>query len=205
MTLPKWWGDWRPQLDPHSGDLQPTDLIECTEIVMGQPINTAITGQQIIDGVNASGSIYLQYQDDITQPLGAANVGQEVRFRTPDISNGISMVNDTQVTFANTGIYNLQFSFQFQNNDVQEHDVSVWLRKNGADVSGSTGFVAVVSSHGGTPGHMIVSWNYLLDVVGGDYYEMMWSATDTLVTMEFYPAGTPPPSAASAIITVFKI
>lgn len=49
MTQPKWWGDWRPQLDPHNGDLQPTDLIECTQIVAGQPVNTAITGQQIIN------------------------------------------------------------------------------------------------------------------------------------------------------------
>lgn len=205
MTLPKWWGDWRPQLDPHTGDLQPTDLIECTQIIGGQPINTAITGQQIINAAGGGGTptgYYLQYQDNLTQPLGAPNVGQEVRFRTMDITNGISMVNDTQITFAHTGIYNLQFSFQFQNADVQEHDVTIWIRKNGTDVPGSAGFVAVVSSHGGGPGHVVTSWNYLLDVVGGDYYEFMWSATSTQVTMEYYPAGNPPPSTASAIVTV---
>jgi hypothetical protein len=102
----------------------------------------------------------------------------------------------------NTGIYNLQFSFQFQNVDTQEHDVTVWLRKNGADVTGSAGFVAVVSSHGGGPGHVIASWNYLLDAVGGDYYELYWSATSLDVSMQFYPAGSPPPSTASAIFTV---
>jgi hypothetical protein len=205
MTQPKWWGDWRPQLDPHTGDLQPTDLIECTQIIGGQPINTAITGQQIINAAGGGGTptgYYLQYQDNLTQPLGAPNVGQEVRFRTLDITNGISMVNDTQITFAHTGIYNLQFSFQFQNADVQEHDVTIWIRKNGTDVPGSAGFVAVVSSHGGGPGHVVTSWNYLLDVVGGDYYEFMWSATSTQVTMEYYPAGNPPPSTASAIVTV---
>lgn len=204
MTQPKWWGDWRPQLDPHTGDLQPTDLIECTQIVGGQPINTAITGQQIINAAGGGGAVgyYAQYQDDITQPLGVVNVGQEVRFRTLDITNGISMVNDTQITFAHTGIYNLQFSFQYQNSDVQEHDVTVWLRKNGTDVPGSAGFVAVVSSHGGTPGHIIVSWNYLLDVIGGDYYELIWSATSLQVSLEYYPAGSPPPSTASAIVTV---
>lgn len=205
MTQPKWWGDWRPQLDPHTGDLQPTDLIECTQIIGGQPINTAITGQQIIDGVNASTNIYLQYQDDLTQPLGAPNVGQEVRFRTLDIADGISMVNDTQITFAYDGIYNIQFSFQFQNADVHEQDVTVWLRKNGVDVPGSAGFVAVVSSHGGGPGHVVIGWNYLANVVGGDYYEFIWSATDTNVAMQFYAAGNPPPSTASARVTVFKL
>lgn len=145
---------------------------------------------------------YAQYQDDITQPLLAVNVGQPTKFRTMDFSNGVSVVSDTQITIANTGIYNLQFSFQFQNTSTQEHDVTIWLRKNGADVAGSAGFVAVISSHGGTPGHCIPSWNYLLDAVGGDYYELYWSATSLNVTMEFYPAGSPPPSTASAIFTV---
>jgi len=174
-------------------------------IVGGLPVNTVITGQQIIDGAGGGGGAvgyYAQYQDDITQPLGAVNVGQPAKFRTMDFSNGVTVVSDTQITIANTGIYNLQFSFQFQNIDSQEHDVTIWLRKNGADVAGSAGFVAVVSSHGGTPGHCIPSWNYLLDAVGGDYYELYWSATSLDVTMKFYPAGTPPPSTASAIFTV---
>ena len=204
MTQPKWWGDWRPQLDPHTGDLQPTDLIECTQIVGGQPINTAITGQQIINGAGGGGAVgyYAQYQDDITQPLVAVNVGQPTKFRTMDLSNGVTVVNDTEITIANTGIYNLQFSFQYQNIDVKTQDVTIWLRKNGVDVDGSAGFVAVVSSHGGGPGHVITSWNYILDAVGGDYYELYWSATSLDVTMEFYPAGSPPPATASAIFTV---
>ena len=204
MSAPNWWGDWRPTLTPHTGNLQPTDLLECTMIVGGLPVNTAITGQQIIDGASGGGAVgyYAQYQDDISQPLGAVNVGQATKFRTMDFSNGVTVNSDTEITIANTGIYNLQFSFQFQNTSTQEHDVTIWLRKNGADVLGSAGFVAVVSSHGGTPGHCIPSWNYLLDAVGGDYYELYWSATSTQVSMHFYPAGSPPPSAASAIFTV---
>jgi hypothetical protein len=174
-------------------------------IVGGLPVNTAITGQQIIDAAGGGGGAvgyYAQYQDDLSQPLGAVNVGQPVKFRTMDFSNGVSVVSDTRITIANTGIYNLQFSFQFQNVDSQEHDVTVWLRKNGSDVAGSAGFVAVISSHGGTPGHCIPSWNYLLDAVGGDFYELYWSATSLDVSMQFYPAGSPPPAAASAIFTV---
>ena len=205
MSSPKWWGDWRPTLTPHTGDLQPTDLIECTMMSGGIPTNTVITGQQIIDGAGGGGGAvgyYAQYQDDISQPLGAVNVGQPTKFRTMDFSNGVTVNSDTEITIANTGIYNLQFSFQFQNTSTQEHDVTIWLRKNGADVAGSAGFVAVVSSHGGTPGHCIPSWNYLIDAVGGDYYELYWSATSLNVSMNFYPAGSPPPSAASAIFTV---
>ena len=51
-----WWGDWRPSLPAHTGDLQATDLIECTSIVGGLPVNTAITGQQIIDAAGGGGT-----------------------------------------------------------------------------------------------------------------------------------------------------
>lgn len=55
MSTPNWWGDYRPNLPTHSGDLQPTDLIECTSIVGGLPVNTAITGQQIINAASGGG------------------------------------------------------------------------------------------------------------------------------------------------------
>jgi hypothetical protein len=171
----------------------------------GVPTNTVITGQQIIDGAGGGGGAvgyYAQYQDDLSQPLGAVNVGQPVKFRTMDFSNGVTVNSDTEITIANTGIYNLQFSFQYQNTSSQDQDVTVWLRKNGSDVLGSAGFVAVIASHGGTPGHCLPSWNYLLDAVGGDFYELYWSATSTQVTLHYYPAGSPPPAAASAIFTV---
>ena len=55
MSSPKWWGDWRPNLTPHTGNLQPTDLLECTSIVGGLPVNTAITGAQIIAAASGGG------------------------------------------------------------------------------------------------------------------------------------------------------
>jgi len=145
---------------------------------------------------------YAMYQDVLTQTVAVINTGYPIKFRTLDFSNGVTVVSDSRITFANTGIYNLQFSVQLQNSDTQEHDVTIWLRKNGVDVIGSAGFVAVVSKHGGINGHVLPSWNYLLDVIAGEYYELVWSATSTQVTMPFIAAGSPPPSTASAIFTV---
>lgn len=150
---------------------------------------------------------YGAWQDDVTQTAAVSNTGYAMIFRTIDLANGISVVTNgtdlTRITFAHTGVYNLQFSSQFQNTDTQEHDVTIWLRLNGVDVPGSSGFIGVPSKHGGINGHCVVSWNYLLDVVAGQYYELMWSTTAAAsVTMQFYAAGSPPPSAASVILTV---
>lgn len=149
---------------------------------------------------------YGAWQDNVTQTAAASNTGYAMIFRTIDLSNGVSVVtngtNLTRITFANTGIYNLQFSSQFQNTHTSDEDVTIWLRFNGIDVTGSAGLVSVPSKHGGVNGHIIAGWNYLLDVVAGQYYELVWSTSNTLVTMEFYAAGSPPPSAASVIMTV---
>lgn len=151
---------------------------------------------------------YGAWQDDFTQSASANNVGVAMIFRQTDLSNGVSVVSNgtnlTRISFAHTGVYNIQFSSQFQNTDNALHDVTIWLRKNGLDVAGSSGFVSVPSRKSVSDyGHVVVSWNYLLEVIGGEYYELIWSTTDyTKVTMEFYSAGDPPPATASVILTV---
>jgi len=53
-----WWGSWRPNLPAHTGDLQATDLIECTSIIGGLPVNTAITGTQIINAASGGSAVW---------------------------------------------------------------------------------------------------------------------------------------------------
>jgi len=145
---------------------------------------------------------YGAWQDDNTQTAAASNTGYAMMFHTADLTpNGISIVNDgsgnpTKITFANTGIYNLQFSSQFQNTDNAQHDINIWLRLNGSDVTGSNGLISIParkSAGAGDEGHVIVGWNYVISVVGGQYYELVWMTDDhTHVTMQYYAAGSPP-------------
>ena len=77
MSSPNWWGDWRPTLTPHTGNLQATDLIECTSIVGGLPVNTAITGAQIIAAASGGSATWgsitgtLSSQTDLQSALNA--------------------------------------------------------------------------------------------------------------------------------------
>ena len=133
-----------------------------------------------------------------------ANTATAMTLDTTDYSNGVYLSNSSRMNVRNAGLYNLQWSGQFQNTDTQEHDASVWLRKNGTDIVGSTGFVAVVSSHGGIDGHAIVGWNYFLELAANDYIEIYWSSPSTAVSLQFYAAQTSPtrPSTASVIATM---
>ena len=153
---------------------------------------------------------YGAWQDLNTQTAALSNTGYAMQFGTIDFENQVRMVSDgtnlTRITFDNTGIYNLNFSVQIQNTDNAEHDVTIWLRKNGVDVLGSAGYVTVPkrrSTGAGLEGHTIAGWNYMLNPVGGDYYQIMWSTTQaSVITLQFYAAGSPPPSTASTLCIV---
>jgi len=125
---------------------------------------------------------------------------------TTDFSKGVS-ISSSKITVVNPGIYNLQFSAQFQNTDNQIQDISIWLKQNGVDIVGSTGLVSISarkSASAGEEAHQITGWNYFVSMNPGDYIEIYWSTTLASVTIQTYAAGTGPvrPSTASVVATM---
>ena len=146
---------------------------------------------------------YLAVSDAVSHTV-TANTANAMTFDTTDYSNSCSLVSTSQFKVTYAGIYNLQFSTQFQNTDTQLNDVSIWLRKNGTDITSSTGFVSVPNQHGGVAGHTIVGWNFYLSLAANDYIEIYWSTTNAAVTIQAYAAGTSPtrPTTASNVATL---
>jgi hypothetical protein len=146
---------------------------------------------------------YLALQNSISQTV-TANKANAMTFNTVDYFNNCFLFSNSQLTVAYAGIYNLQFSTQFQNSDTQIHDVSIWLRKNGVDVEGSTGFVSVPNKHGDVNGNIIVGWNFFVSLAADDYIQLYWSTTNAAITIQAYTAGTSPtrPTTASNIATL---
>lgn len=110
----------------------------------------------------------------------------------------------SKITVDYAGIYNLQFSAQVTNTDVQIHDIDIWFRKNGTDIPNSNSRFSVPNSHGGVDGHLIAALNFYLDFNAGDYIEIMWHVNDSAVKLEQLPAGTSPtrPATPSVIATL---
>ena len=135
-----------------------------------------------------------------------ANTATLMTLNTTDFSNQVS-ISSSKITVVNAGIYNLQFSAQFQNTDNQIQDISIWLRQNGVDITGSTGFVSIParkSASAGEEAHEIIGWNYYLQMQANDYVEIWWSATLATVTIQAYPTSTGPvrPSTQSVVATL---
>jgi len=170
--------------------------------------NTLDNALGLLLGTGGGGGKYVRFpygafQSGVDQ-TATANTATIMTFNVTDYSNDVSMVSSSKITVVNSGVYNLQWSGQFENADTQLHDASVWIRVNGTDVVGSGSLISVPNKHGGVNGHTIAAWNYFVQLNAGDYVELWWSTDDTQVSLQYYAAGTSPtrPTTASVIATL---
>jgi len=145
---------------------------------------------------------YGAFQSTVDQTAAAANTAYAMTLNTIDYANGVSVASNSRITVADAGIWNLQWSGQFENTDSQLHDARIWLKVNGTVITGSTGFISIPNSHGGTNGHSIAGWNYFLSLNANDYVELWWETDSTQVSIQTYAAAGNYPSTASLIATM---
>jgi len=201
-------------------------MIVTSEYELGQvaspnlPLATEIYSRTYQDQLNNVLRLYFNRVDAILDqlktlsvPYGAFSSDQDqtavvntatlMTLNTTDFANGVS-ISSSKITVTTAGIYNLQFSAQFQNTDTAFQDVYIWLKQSGVDIPGSTGFVSIPNRHAGTDGHSIVGWNYFLSMTAGQYIEIYWSVPNVAVTIQHLAAsGTPTkPSTQSVVATM---
>ena len=146
---------------------------------------------------------YGSFYDTTIQTAAAINTPYAMKLSNTDLSNGISISNNSRINIAHTGVYNIQFSAQFDRTNSGTDVIDIWLRKNGINVTGSAG--KIVLSGSATASQMIASWNYVLSAIDNDYFEIMWSSPDTHVRLLSEVAQTSPfahPNIPSVILTV---
>ena len=157
--------------------------------------------------VNGGANIQFPYgafQSSVDQ-TAVVNTATAMTFNVTDYSNDVSVVSSSKITVTTAGIYNLQWSGQFENTDNASHDVSVWIKVNGTDVVGSNSIVGMSPRYSaGNYFHTIAAWNYFVELQANQYVELWWSTDDTQVSLQTYAAGTTPtrPTTASVIATL---
>jgi hypothetical protein len=123
----------------------------------------------------------------------------------PD-STGVSIVSNSQVTFANAGVYNIQFSAQADRVSGSGSDsIDIWFRKNGTDIPESNTVVTVAG--GAAAAKTVAAWNYMLNLSAGDYIELVWRTSDINLQLIHEAAATSPtrPAIPSVIITAQQV
>jgi hypothetical protein len=162
-----------------------------------------LTAVGTVDGATGYWGSFWSTQD---QTAASANTEYLITYNNTDAdSTGVSIVSNSRVTFAYSGVYSIIYSVQWVNtaNDIQ--DANIWLKKNGSNVADSDSKWSVVGRHGSVNGHAIGSVNYVLKVTAGDYLQLAWQTTSTSISIEADPAASPAPSIPSVILTATQV
>jgi hypothetical protein len=181
-----------------------------------------IRGNSIFSGsINiASGSSYYRAGNklfnygqwaSLETQSGSANTAYAVKLEsTTNGSEGIYIANDgsgfpTRITAENTGLYNVQFSFQLNTTSTETCDFSVWYAMTGSNVANSNTDFSIDKTSGG--GNGLAALNFLTHITENDYVQLYWSKTTANGQLVYKaPQGTPTrPATPSVIVTVTQV
>lgn len=115
---------------------------------------------------------YLYAYDTTTQIQAAPAT---FSFNTIIATHSISLVDNSKIYFWEKGLYNIQFSAQFDKTDSGDDFVDIWFRKNGEDIPWSNSQIHLI----GNNAKSVPSWNFVGTYSVGDYAEIMWYSPDT--------------------------
>lgn len=145
------------------------------------------------------------FHDETDQVAANTTTAYAVMFSNTDISNGVTLASGSRFTVAVDGVWNLQFSLQLKNVSNDGQDFDIWFRKNGTNIANSNSrFHIPARKSSGDPSHLIAALNFFVEMVAGDYIEIVGCVTSTDVSLEHFAAGTSPtrPAIPSAIATM---
>lgn len=154
------------------------------------------TFQQLLLGFNNYGTFY----DTTTQTNPVANAENLTTYNTTGEAFGITVEGSpaTQLKVSKGGVYNFQFSAQFDVTGGGSASAYVWFKVNGTALPYTATKVVV----GGPNAETVAAWNYLVTMNAGDYFELAWSSSSTSMVMLAEAASSPIPAVPSVIMTV---
>lgn len=144
------------------------------------------------------------FYDTTDQIAGSTTTAYPITLNSISFENGVTIENSSQITFANEGVYNIQFSLQLVNTDNTTQDIDVWFRKNGVDIANSNSRFGLAPRKSALdPYHVVASLNFVDSFMPNDYLQLYWRTSNVLAYIEYYAAGTTPtrPAIPSVILT----
>ena len=145
-----------------------------------------------------------------TQSVATIDTPTRVTFNVTDYSRNVAQIAGDGIHVYRSGLYNVQFSCQLTNADVQIHEAALWLRKGSGlaaavDIPYTTSVTSVQATHGGVLGYHIIAANFFVYLDVDDYIELWWAANSMQVTLNTLPPITTPfvnPGSPSVVVTL---
>lgn len=127
------------------------------------------------------------------------NVSGAFTYTTTYFGDGVSVTNGSRITFANSGLYNIQFS-ALANQGVGAPNLHVWFKKTGSNIDNSDTFVTLVNNS-----QTLLSWNFAYPFSASEYVEIFYHSNTANTSFPANAAGSGFPLAPSIITTVTQV
>jgi len=171
---------------------------------------SAVTASATIPFADLAGRAYASFYSAADQ-TGNVSTPTAIIFASTGVTGaGVTVVTDgsnlTRVTLAAAGTYRLSLNAQALNADASDHDILIWLRRNGTDVTNSTNLTNVPKT--GDGGKQLFGAAYLVEVTAGQYVQVMWLPENSNVTLDATAAVVGPPAypaTSSATLQVERV
>ena len=142
---------------------------------------------------------YGAFYDTTTQNAAATNTAYPITINSTNITNGVYIGTPTSRIYVDrVGTYNFQFSAQLNKSGGGSGNVFIWYRVNGVDAANSATSVTLAGSSSAA----VAAWNFVINLSAGDYFELVWSTSNTNCEIQAAAASGPVPAIPSVILTV---
>lgn len=135
---------------------------------------------------------------------GTQNTSKRMNWNNVPDSYGISLRSGNEIVFTQSGMYNVQFSAQFDKTDAGNDDFDVWFSLNSGNISNSNSRYTLA----GSSAKMIAALNFFQPITAsGQYMSINWSSADERTRILAIATQTGPdrPATPSVIVTVNKV
>ena len=128
----------------------------------------------------SNGGRYLRFPHisatDDSNLYATSNTATIVEFNTLATGSGFALNANSTATCSYTGIYKIDYSLQFANNDNDFHDADVWLKVNDTDVAEScTRFTVPARKSAGVFSYVCGYSHVTFQVNSGDVVGLYWA------------------------------
>lgn len=178
-------------------------------IISGSLTLSSGSALNINNGFYVDGNKQFNYGgfSDTTTQSGSANTAYSIKFNTTDLANGFSIVSGSRITAQYTGIYNLQFSAQLDNQSNTNEVVDIWVAITGSNVPNSNTTVSINKAQAGNIGKLVAAWNYMIPLSASQYVELKWNTHGgNIILLATGSASNPTrPATPSVIATITQV
>jgi hypothetical protein len=145
---------------------------------------------------------YGSYYSISDQPAVNTNYAYAVTYSNVDIQSGFHLDSSNSRIVADfAGLYKFAFSLQVTSGVGSSRDVYIWARKNNTDMPHSTTKISI-SSNSAT---IAPSWSFLVSLKTGEWFQLMWAASDTTVELSASPSTAFAPETPSVLMSVNQV